>query len=336
MSRHLRPLLTVLVVLLTLLALRLTRTVTMPLGLALFFLVLAWPLQRWLETRFSRWVSFGITVLTILLLVSMLVGALLLCVNSVAAKAPEYQERFGELFERFNQWTREKDFPIRPSDMDSQQVTERVVEAIGGVAKGIYHFLGLFALMLAMLILALLEVRAFRRKIEERIGTSLARKLVGVGDELTWTLQRFMLTRSFISLVTGIAVGLFTWAIGLDFPFVWGLMSFLLNYIPIIGSTIAVFPPTLVALLHPEAAWQAPVTLGGLTVIQFTMGNYAEPQLEGKVLSFSPLVLFYSIVFWGWVWGIPGALIGVPITASIAILCRHFESSRWVHDLLAK
>jgi len=94
---------------------------------------------------------------------------------------------------------------------------------------------------------------------------------------------------------TGVLVGLFTWAIGLDMPFVWGVTSFLLNYIPMLGSIVAVIPPTLVAFLHP-----------------------------------------FSIIFWGWVWSIPGALMGIPLTAGLVIFCRKFEATEWFAQLLEK
>jgi AI-2 transport protein TqsA len=335
-ARYLRPLLTTLVVLLLIGALRLTQSVTMPLGLAVFFIVLAWPLQRRLERRLPRWVSFIITVLAILLVLGMFVGAAMLCVNSVAAKGPEYQERFGHLFEQYNAWAEHRNFPVQPRRLDPNQTSERAMQVIGGIVKGVSSFLGAFALMLALLVLGLLEVRALRDKLEKRINTPLTRQFVKAGEEVTSKLQVFMLARTFISAVTGVLVGLYAWAIGLDFPLVWGLSSFLLNYIPIIGSTIAVIPPTLLALIQPGPVWLAPATLAGMTAIQFTLGNYVEPRFEGRVLKFSPFVLFTSIMFWGWVWSIPGALLGVPITLSIAIVCRHFDRTRWLHELLTK
>ena len=144
------------------------------------------------------------------------------------------------------------------------------------------------------------------------------------------------MTRTLTSALTGTCTGLITLLVGLDFALVWAVLAFLLNYIPVIGSIIAVIPPTLLALIHPEAVWVAPVTLGSLALLQFSIGNNLDPRLQGHFLSLSPLVLFFSLAFWGWVWGIPGAVIGESLTVTLLTVCHHFESSRWIPDLIAR
>ena len=110
----------------------------------------------------------------------------------------------------------------------------------------------------------------------------------------------------------------------------------MLNYIPVLGSVVAVIPPTLVALIQPNFLWLAPTTLGGLSLIQMGVGNYLDPLLQGRYLSLPPLLIFYAIVFWGWLWGIAGAALGVPLTVATVIICQHFENTRWLANLLMK
>ena len=149
-------------------------------------------------------------------------------------------------------------------------------------------------------------------------------------------IRRFMVTRTLTSGITGLLTGLYTWVIGLDFPLVWAVLAFVLNYVPVLGSVVAVIPPTLVAMIQPDSGWLAVLTLGGLFIIQFTVGNYVDPVLQGRFLALSPFLLFFSIVFWGWVWGIAGALLAVPLTLGLVTFCQGFESSRWVVELLVR
>ena len=334
-GRHLRPLVVLLVVVIVIAALRSSQFVSMPVGVALFTVVLAWPLQRRLERRLPRGLSLGITLLILLLSVALLGGALYLCADSVASKAPAYGEQLSVYWDKAAAWARQKHLPIQPDQIHPEQMITHAIDAASGLARGVYELVGLFALVAAFVVLALLEVPSFHHTLVERIGTPTALKLLTAAEEIAKSIQRFMLTRTLTSAVVGVLTSLYAWALGLELAFVWGVIAFLLNYVPVIGAVIAVIPPTLVAMLQPEAIWLAPFTLGGLSVIHFTIGNYVDPVLQGKFLSFSPLILFYSIAFWGWVWGIPGALLAVPLTVSIAIICRHFEETEWIAELLS-
>jgi predicted PurR-regulated permease PerM len=114
---------------------------------------------------------------------------------------------------------------------------------------------------------------------------------------------------------------------------VWGLLAFVLNFIPTLGSLIAAIVPALVATLFQGPAIGA-ATLAGLAVIQTILGNFVDPKLQGTYLKLSPFVALLSIVFWGWVWGIPGAFIGVPMTAAVMLFANEFKSSRPIAIML--
>lgn len=335
-DRHLRALVWVIVVILLLAGMQATRGVTMPLGVALFIVVLAWPLQRRLETKLPQGASLAITLMVILAVFGLLLAILVFCANLVASGLPEYEQRFSDLLQSMDAWARQRNLSIRPDLISPGQIINYLIDFLGRFAVGVYGFLGPLVLVIAYIALALLEVRTFRRKLETQDDVIPgARQLLHAGHDVAVSIQRFMLTRTLTSGLTGVLVGLYTWALGLDFPLVWAVSSFLLNYIPVLGSVIAVIPPTLLAMIHPQAIWLVPAIFGGLTAIQLSIGNYLDPRLQGRFLFLSPLVLFFSITFWGWIWGIPGALLGVPLTVSIAIVCRHFESSRWIAELLA-
>ena len=331
-----RPLISILVLFAAVAALKATSAVTMPVALAIFIVILAWPLQRWLEQKYvPRTLAYCITLSAILFVFACFVGLLYLCVQSVAAKAPEYEEQFSAIYEKARVWIQDRGPETGPANETESATTGTILEALRAAVIWGYGLLGLFTLTITFLVLGLIEVYRFREKLHSSVQPKAATVFREAGREVSVTLQRYMLVRTVVSASTGLAVGLYTWGIGLDFPLVWGVSSFLLNYIPVLGSIVAVIPPSAFALLHPDA-WVFFAALGGLTLIQFTIGNFIDPRLEGKILALSPFILFLSITFWGWVWSIPGALMGIPITATIVIFCRKYEPSRWLATLLTK
>lgn len=330
-----KPFVVILTIVAVIGAMRASRAVTMPLGVALFAVVLAWPLHHRLEKHVPRWLSLSATIAVIFGVAILFVAMIAACANNIAALAPEYEVPLAERIDLARGWAEQYGLSVRSGAFDPGAMIDQTVGLVGTVLNWTYGFLGSLVLITAFLILALLEVRDYRTAME-RENTRKTRELLEAIANATHSIRRFVLTRTLTSALTGACTGVYCLAIGLDLALVWAVLAFLLNYIPVIGSIIAVIPPTLLALIHPEAVWVAPAALGGLTVIQFSIGNYLDPRLQGRFLALSPLVLFFSLAFWGWVWGIPGALIGVPITVTLVTVCQHFESTRWIPNLIAR
>jgi predicted PurR-regulated permease PerM len=116
---------------------------------------------------------------------------------------------------------------------------------------------------------------------------------------------------------------------------VWGILNFLLNFVPVIGNIVGIVPPVLFAFVQ-FGGWQMPaLVLVGFVILQLSISNVVYPLLQGKQLSLSPLAIIVAMTFWSWVWGIAGALIAVPLTAAIVIICGQFDRSRWIGKLLS-
>jgi AI-2 transport protein TqsA len=177
----------------------------------------------------------------------------------------------------------------------------------------------------------LLEASTFPVKITAAFGRG--EEHMAAFREFLVNLGRYLGIKTVVSLATGISAWLLTWAIGLDFPLLWGLLAFLLNYIPVIGSIIAAIPPVLLALLQfgPGAALGVAV---GYMIINVTYANVIEPRMMGYGVGISPLVVLLSIVFWGWVFGPVGMLLSVPLTMTLKIALESNEDTRWVAVLL--
>jgi predicted PurR-regulated permease PerM len=142
-----------------------------------------------------------------------------------------------------------------------------------------------------------------------------------------------MAIKTLVSLATGVIVAIGLYVIGVDYPLLWGLLAFLLNYIPNIGSIIAAIPPVLLAMIQ-LGPMQALIVAGGFVVVNIVMGSIVEPRFMGRGLGLSTLVVFLSLLFWGWVLGPVGMLLSVPLTITVKIALDSREESRWLAILL--
>jgi predicted PurR-regulated permease PerM len=138
-----------------------------------------------------------------------------------------------------------------------------------------------------------------------------------------------------LSVLTGVAVWVFALLSGLELASAWGIIAFALNYIPFLGPFVATILPALFAMAQFDSWQPVAVVVMGLFAIQFVIGNYLEPLVAGAALAISPLAVVFAVFFWAFLWGIPGAFIGVPITIAMLTLCKHYRSTRWIATLLS-
>lgn len=316
-------------------ALKATRPISMPLAFAFFIVVLVHPLQHRLERRLPRWLSLILVLLLLVAILGLAVGAFTLSAEIIEPKLPEYVDRLQQMWETAQSWASSRGIPIPQLNSQSNgpfnQLTSR---AIGGV-QSILSALSLSVLVVSLLVLLLLEVSQYRHKVRRAFPSRTGDRLINAVGSTSEKLRQYLLVMSFTSFLTGVLTIVWCWILRVDLAFVWGLIAFVLNFIPTLGSIIAVIPPTLVALLF-QGVGRGIATLIGLAAIQVVMGNFVDPRVQGKSLQLSPFVALVSIVFWGWVWGIPGAILGVPMTITIILLCQEFETTRGVAIILGE
>jgi predicted PurR-regulated permease PerM len=177
------------------------------------------------------------------------------------------------------------------------------------------------------MIFILLEASNFGTKIEAAFGRS-ASSLEGPRQFLD-DLTSYLGIKTLVSMVTGLLIWLLTWWIGLDFPQLWGMLAFLLNYVPTIGSIIAAVPAVLLAIVQLGLGEATAVAVSFLAV-NITFGNFIEPRLMGYGVGISPLIIFVGLVFWGWVFGPVGMLLSVPLSMSLKLALESDERTRWI------
>ena len=326
LGKTLQILQVIIAVILVVAAIKSARVVTLPLAFAFLIAVLVYPLQRWLERYLPRWLSLIMVILLLAGLLGVGIWALELSASIIEPKAPQYLQRTQQMIQSGQAWLQQLGVPVGQSFSSSGSLNRLLNEAIAGV-KTLWSALGLFVLVVSLLILLLLEVGQYQEKVNRSFSSSTSHKIIDAFTRMSVKLRRFILVQAFTSFLTGILTGLWCLLFGVDFAFVWGLIAFVLNFVPTIGSIIAVIPPTLVALLF-NGVGTGVGTLIGLAFIQFAMGNFVDPRLQGRSLAISPFIALLSIIFWSWVWGIPGAFIAIPMTVTLVVLCQEFESTR--------
>ena len=306
-----------------------------PLAIALFAIGIVWPLQQWLQTRMPKLIALAITlIVTIavcLAFASLAAWGFGRVGRSLVMDAPRYQA----FYENVVKWLDDHGISVMGVWAEHFNVGW-VLRTAQRVAGRINVTLRFWLIALVYLILGLLEVGEIRRKVEALNNPGLARVLLDGSRATAIKFRKYLMVRTQMSALTGLLVGLFALVTGLQFAAEWGVIAFVLNYIPFIGPFVATLFPTLLAMTQ-FGSWQA--VLGafiGLNIIQFIVGSYIEPRVSGGVLSISPFVVLFAIFFWTYLWGLIGTFIGVPITLAILTFCGQHPSSRWVNDLFGE
>ena len=186
-------------------------------------------------------------------------------------------------------------------------------------------------LILITVIFILLEASGFFAKLRTTVADP-DRSFETI-DKFLSTIQRYMAIKTVVSLATGIAITVWLAILGVDYPLLWGLLAFLLNYVPNIGSLLAAVPPVLLALLQLGVG-PALLTALGYLVVNIVIGTVIEPRFMGRGLGLSTLIVFLSLVFWGWVLGPVGMFLSVPLTMTIKIGLDSSENTRWIAVLM--
>ncbi|EJL78142.1 AI-2E family transporter [Variovorax sp. Varisp85] len=203
---------------------------------------------------------------------------------------------------------------------------------------GLLGAMGQLTLVAFLTYFALCSGDTFRRKLIKITGPSLQKKKVTVHvlDDITRNIERYLLVQIFTSALVGLATGLSFWAIGLENAAVWGIVAAVTNLIPYIGSVIVLSAAGLVAFLQFNTLQMGLLVAGTSLVIHTLVGNLLMPWLTSRTSRMNPVAVFVGVIFWGWLWGIWGLLLGIPITMVIKSICDRVEDLQPVGELLGE
>ena len=307
--------------------------VIVPFLLAAFIATIAGPPVFWLE---RRRVPAALAISGVMIgIVGALTGITALLFrsgNAFTERMPFYQERVTALVRKGAAWLSEHGLEVSTDLVVSFFNPGMALDLAGNLLRGLGGVMsdGFFILLTVIFILA--EASS--------IPVKLARVLADPDRNMPHfilfgrNVNRYIAIKTSTSLTTGILVSLSLWLIGVDFPVLWGLLAFLLNYVPNIGSIIAAVPAVLLALIQlgPAAAL---ATTGCYLAINIFMGNVVEPRFMGRGLGLSTLVVFLSLVVWGWLLGPVGMFLSVPLTMTMKIALEANPDTQWIALLLS-
>ncbi|MFH1020232.1 MAG: AI-2E family transporter [Pseudomonadota bacterium] len=207
------------------------------------------------------------------------------------------------------------------------------LQAAGG---SFFQFLGNTVWVVLFLIFMLAEREGLQARLHNALGKRRAEKILKVGGRISLAVEEYLGLKTLISLMVGVLTAITLWLFDIHFPLLWGFLTFLLNFIPNIGALIATVPPVILALFQFGSLSVALVVAGMLVSVHLVVGNYLEPKIMGRGLDLSPLVVLFSLVFWGWMWGGVGMLLAVPITAAFKIAMEEYKPTQVVAKMISE
>ena len=309
------------------------QTVILPILLALFLSVIVTKPIIWLRLKK---VPHIVAILVVLMLITSLfigMGALLgKSFSSFSSDIPVYEERFSKIMTSVLSWMDGLGYSITSQDIIDRIDAGKVLKFLTNSLTELGSVMQDSILILFISILMLLELDSFYQKglfIRKRSGEDSLNSMRRIANSV----RQYLWIKTLLSILTGVLVTVSLLIVGVDYAVLWGIVAFLLNYIPNIGSIIAAIPTMLFALIQlgfGGALWTGIIYLS----INMVIGNIIEPKVTGKGLGLSTLVVFLSLLVWGFVFGTIGMFLSVPLTMMIKIILEENPKTLWIAVLL--
>lgn len=307
--------------------------ILVPILLSAFIAIISSPPYLWMQSKgIPKSVAIVFIILVFLALVflfGLLIGT---SIADFTKKLPQYQSKLESQTQMIIAWLIEKNIVEPDFQLTSAINPGSILKLIG---DSLNQLSGLFTtgfLIAFIIIFMLLEASSIPSKIKKIFNNSTDK--IRRIEVVYQNINKYIGIKTIISLITGLFVYLLLLLIGVDYPLLWGVLAFAFNYIPNVGSIIAAVPPILLSVIQlslVDALW----VMIGYVVINTVMGNLVEPKFMGQGLGLSTLVVFLSLIFWGWLLGPVGMLLSVPLTMTIKIVLDSSDETRWLAILLS-
>ena len=310
------------------------QTIIVPFLLSAFIAIISTPVLFGLEKRgVPKLVAFCIVLIIVIVFIAGIVLVIGASASSFMDHLPGYQEKLNSLLISAVEWAKEHKIPVSQSKILENLDPATLMGFIGNMIGGIGAMLSKAILIFITTAFIIFETSTFPEKIEKfnlrkNEGDAKRRPNVFISK-----IKRYLAIKTATSLLTAVIVAIGLLAVGVDYPFLWGLLAFFLNFIPSIGAILAAVPVLLLCLIQ-FGVWTTVWVGLGYTVVNIAIGNFIEPNFMGKELGLSPLVVFLSLVFWGWLLGPIGMLLSVPLTMTAKIACDSYRETKWIGILL--
>lgn len=312
----------------------LAQSALLPFLLSAFIAVIASAPLRWLKRHgVPQGLSVFLVIVAILVILGVFIFLIVISVRSITEALPEYQSRFQE------QLTQAKSLLASHGVKGTDRVFQNLITPdaaagfIVGFLSGVASAFSNIVLIILTIIFILLEESTFPTKLRAALGDSHA--VFPKFSKFANDLKRVVVIQAMISLSTGIIMGLWLWVLGVDFPVLLGLITFLFNFVPNIGSIIAAAPAIVIAFIR-FGFGRALLAALGFFATGSIVGNFLQPRLMGQNLGLSNLVVFLSVIFWGSLLGVIGMMLCVPFTLAVKFALEGSDQTKWIALLLER
>ena len=313
-----------------------------PLALALFFAILLQPILAWFERK--KW-PFGLSLLVISLTSISTVALIGLMIYQTGVSLVKQKDKLlGQInikLEGILEWMHQITVvEINPADITSSlsqiMSADWIIKSSGTLAGFLGNFTGIFvmtSLYLVLLLGSILKYEQYIHYLEE--GDSNGENSILKGfEQVKNSIVTYIKVKFFMSLCTGIGFGLVCWIFGVDFALFWGFLAFVLNFIPTVGSITATIPPILLGLIQLSTIPSLLLMALCLIAVQFFFGNFLEPKMLGASLSLNAVVVILGLVFWGYLWGITGMILSVPMLVLLKVVLAQMPDATLIVRLM--
>lgn len=319
-------------VVIVLAGLKAAETIVIPIILAIFIGIICTPPLHFLTRKGVPVVISLVLIIVFLVVFGGLLGLIIAsAVDSFIERLPEYQQRLEAEMVSILPWLESLGVPITRQQLLTYFNPSLLMDWVSKALTGLGALVTNVFLILFIVIFFLFEEAGLADKL--RLALPNADNSLKNTSKFVKQVNKYLVIKSIISLITGALVSLFLWAVGVDFPLLWGLIALLMNFIPNIGSILAAVPAVLLASVQLGFAEAGIVALGYL-VINTLIGNIVEPRFMGRGLGLSPLVVFLSLILWGWLFGAVGMFLSIPLTMIAKIALEQAPSTRGIAIML--
>lgn len=302
--------------------------ILVPFLLSVFIAVACQSPMAWL-TRHKVPPALAVLIVITALIVAFFLTALFVgsSLSDFSRSLPQYQDRLHGLTQTLLVTLQKLGMDTSSLNLESIINPAAAMQLVKALLSGLGQVLSNTFLILLTVVFILLESASFVAKLHAMTGDT--EKSMARFRRFISGINHYIAIKSLVSLATAIIVALALMAIGVDYPVLWGFLAFLLNFIPNIGSIIAAVPAILLALIQLGTGAACTTALVYL-LVNFIIGNFVEPRLLGRGIGLSTLVVFLSLIFWGWLLGPVGMLLSVPLTMSLKIALEDNPQNRWL------
>ncbi len=307
-------------------------TLLVPFLLSVFIAVICSPLLTWLHERGLPYIVAILLIISLIVVFGIGIGAVVgSSINEFSKDLPVYQDKLQLITADAIAWLEGQGVSISGTQLKESFNPGTVMKMVGTTLASLGNVMTNAFLILLTVIFILSEETVFYTKLKAASSDS-AKTLVAI-ERFTNSINRYMALKTAFSLLTGVLIMIWLWILNVDYPALWGLLAFLLNFIPNLGSILAAVPAVLLALVQLGFG-DALLTAAGFVVVNVVIGSILEPRFMGKGLDLSALIVFLSLVFWGFILGPVGMLLSVPLTMTMKIAFESFDDTHWISVIL--